>query len=441
MKNLIKEAVRRFVESSKSSKVQLISHFDTDGITSAAIMSKALSRARVNFSLKIVKSLNDDFVKSLPSESLIMFLDLGSGSMQLFSHLKEVYIIDHHEIKTDFLPNTLLINPHLIGDREELCSAGIAYLFAKELDEKNKDLASLAVIGTVGDLVKNKGKLNNEILNDAEVVVKKGLLIYPATRPLDKALEYSSSIFIPGITGNSQGVLELLKEAGIERENGKFKPLLDLNEEETSKLITSIFLRRKDYDNSEIIGDLYLVKFFNKLEDARELSALINASSRAGFSQTSLALCLNNKEAKKEADKIHARYKQELIEALNSVASGIINKIEGRDYIILNAKDKIRDTMIGTVSSIIAFSQNYKEGTLIVGMSYNGDKIKVSMRIAGSFNGNGRKANELIGSVMKFLEGEWGGHASAAGCTIKKTDEEKFIELLKKKLEVEVVQI
>ncbi len=438
MKSLIKGAVKKFLDSSKISRVCIISHFDTDGITSAAIISRALSRARINFSLKIVKSLSDDFVKNLPADAVIMFLDLGSGSLKLFSHLKEVFVIDHHEIKTDFLPNTLLINPHLTGDREELCSAGVSYLFAKELDEKNKDLASLAVIGTVGDLVKNKGKLNNEMLKDAEVVVKKGLLIYPATRPLDKTLEYSSSIFIPGVTGNPPGVLEVLKEAGIERENGKFKSFLDLNNEETSRLITSVFLRRKDYDNSEIIGDIYLVKLFNKLEDARELSALINASSRAGFSQTSLALCLSNKEAKKEADKIHARYKQELIEALNSVESGTIDKIEGQGYIILNARDKIRDTMIGTVSSIMAFSKNYKEGTLIVGMSYNADKIKVSMRIVGS---NGKKANELIGSVMKFLEGEWGGHAFAAGCTIKKADEEKFIEILKKKLDIEVVQI
>ncbi len=439
MKNLIKEAVKRFLESSKSNNVRIVSHFDTDGITSASIICRALSRANISFTLNIVKSLSDDFVRSLPTDSLIIFLDLGSGSLDLFSHLKEVFVIDHHEIKTNYLANTFLINPHLIGDKEELCSAGVSYLFAKELDINNVDLAHLAVIGTVGDLVKNKGKLNMEIESDANVSVRKGLLLYPATRPVDKVLEYSSSIFIPGVTGNPSGVIGLLNDANIPKENGKFKSIVDLSDEENSRLITSIFLKRKDYDNSEIIGNIYLINFFGKLEDAREISALINACSRAGFSHTAFSFCLNNRDSKKEADKIHARYKQEIIDALNYVNSS--QKVEGSGYVIFNAKDRIRDTMIGTISSIMAFSSNYKEGTSIVGMGYFDNKIKVSMRIVRGLNSVDRKANELIGSVMNSFSGEWGGHASAAGCTINREDEEKFIDSIKKRLEIELVHI
>ena len=38
------------------------------------------------------------------------------------------------------------------------------------------------------------------------------------------------------------------------------------------------------------------------------------------------------------------------------------NKIEGKGYIILNAKNQIKDTIIGTIASILSFSKKFKEG-------------------------------------------------------------------------------
>ncbi|MEK6919209.1 MAG: DHH family phosphoesterase [Nanoarchaeota archaeon] len=440
MKVLIKEAVKKFVSSSSSYPVRIISHFDTDGITSASIMCKALSRAGVSFTLNIVNSLTPDFVMGLPTDSLIVFLDLGSSSLKLFGHLKEVFVIDHHDVKSDFLPNTFLLNPHLVGDREELCSSAVSYLFAKELDVNNSDLASLAIIGSVGDLVKGNGPINDSIFFDAQVVVKKGLLLYPATRPLDKALEFSSNLFIPGVTGNSLGAVELLREANIPKDNGRFKSLMDIDDDENSRLITSIIMRRKDYDNSGIIGNIYLVKLFGKLEDARELSALINACSHAGFSQIGVSFCLNNKFARVEADKIHARYKQEIVEAINFV--NFADKTQGQGYVIINSKDRIKDSMMNVVSSLITFSSGYKEGTSIICMSYlNSDKVKVFFRMVGGYEKSGRKADDFISSMMESFSGDWSGHSSSATCTISRVDQDRFVEILRRKLDVEVVQI
>jgi len=378
MKALVKDGVSEFLsflkEDGDNSRVLVISHFDTDGITSASIICRALKRANVNFSLRIVKSLRDDFVLSLPQDRVVLFTDLGSGSLQLFSDLKKVFVLDHHEIKTDPLDNTFLINPHLLPDSkyEDICSAGIAYLFSKCLasslskDGENKDLSNLAVIGMVGDLIRTVGKYNNEILSDADVTVKKGLQIYPSTRPLDKALEYSSRIMIPGVTGDIKGVLRLLREAGIKKDNGKFKSLIDLDEEENSRLITGVVLRRKGLDNSNLIDNIYLVKFFNKLADAREISAKINACSRLGRSEVALGFCLGSKKFDKLSEDIYADYKQHLVSALRFVESAKESKIIGDDYVIINAKDKIRDTIIGTVTSILSFSSKYKEGTAIL---------------------------------------------------------------------------
>jgi len=76
---------------------------------------------------------------------------------------------------------------------------------------------------------KDINKTRNRIINEANVRIKKGLLIYPSTRPLDKALEYSARPFIPGITGDSKGTFNLLKEIGIERTGKNYKSLIDLD--------------------------------------------------------------------------------------------------------------------------------------------------------------------------------------------------------------------
>ncbi len=260
------------------------------------------------------------------------------------------------------------------------------------------------------------------------------MLLYPATRPIHKTLEFSSSLFIPGITGDPKGIANLLKEIGIEKQNGEYKSLIELNEQENSKLITAILLKTKKL-GEEIIGNIYLVKFFNRLEDAREFSAMINACSRLGHSNVALSFCMDGKKARKEAESIYAEYKQHLIAALGYAEH---NKIEGKGYVILNARDRIKDTMIGTVASIIAMSRNYEEGTIIIATSYDNEKLKVSARVAGR---NGRNVREILQSSLNKIPAECGGHPLAAGCLIPKEKEIEFLENLTKNLELEVVKI
>ena len=282
----------------------------------------------------------------------------------------------------------------------------------------------------------NLDKLNNKILEDGEIKRKRGILIYPSTRPLNRTLEYCSEPFIPGVSGNIKGVLELLRESGLSPKNGKYKSIIELTEDEMEKLSTSIILRNPKVKNREIIGDIFLIKFFNKLEDARELSAVINACSRLGKSHVALQLCMEVPKAKKTAEEIYIKYKQLIISGLKFTSES--EKIHGKNFIIINAKDKIKDTMIGTIASILSYSSIYEEGTAIVAMAYCKNKIKVSARNVGK---KGRNLRELLKSVVDKTEGEIGGHYSAAGCIIKKEKEDEFIELLRKNLEVEVIKV
>src|SRR3989344_386411 len=397
MEEIIKEAKNRLDSLSKSKKIKIISHYDTDGITSAAIFSRALQRANKPFSVEIIKNLEVDYIESLGEKDILIFLDLGSGSLAHLAKKKtEIFVFDHHEISSEIPGNITLINPLLLGE-ENVASSALCYLFAISLSEQNKDLANLAVIGMIGDMFDgNIGKKYEKILRDSEVLTKRGLMLYPATRPLDKVLENSLSFYIPGVTGSSSGTLELLRDAGIQKNLKSFKSLAELTEKEMSDLTPSILLRipeNNSISNSDLIGNFYLVKLFNRLEDARELSALINACGRMDFPYTALGFCLGNKNLRSEAEKIYTKYRKTISSALEQISE--IDKIEGKNYIIINAKDKIKDTIIGTLASIISFSPLYPEGTAIITMAYleEKNKIKVSARLAGR---NGRNVRETL---------------------------------------------
>lgn len=434
----IKLVIDKIDNISKQKPIKVISHYDADGITSAAIFARALQRWGKAFSLSVVKGLEEDFIKSLPEDHLLIFLDLASGSLDYLKNKNtEVIILDHHEIVQEIPSNVTMVNP-LIDNHDMLSAAGICYLFAKTLSKENVDLANLAIIGMVGDVLdKNVHKTYEEILADANAVIKKGLLIYPSTRALDRTLEYCSNPYIPGVTGNYKAVVELLKEANIPRIDGRFKSLNELTEDEMSSLVTSIMLRGVDQNKiTALIGNLYLLKFFNKLEDAREFSALINACSRMDRPHISLGFCLGNKKFKEEAEKVHLEYKQHIVSALKYVTDS--EKITGNKYAIINAKDNIKDTIIGTVASIISQSPAYEEGTVIVALAYNEDKIKVSARIAGR---EGKNVREVLHKAVLTMGGEVGGHPKAAGCLISKEKESIFIEELQKVLELELIKV
>jgi len=441
----IQNFAKEFLEKTEKKDILIISHFDTDGITSAAILGKTFKKLDRNFSFKIVKSLDKETIENLSKTKVLVFLDLGSSNIQDISELKNmVFIIDHHEIALNSsLPeNIKMVNPHLYGS-EELSGSCLSYLVSRELVKKDSASANLAVIGMVGDIMEKKiGPITSTILGDADITIKKGILLYPSTRPLNKALEYCSNPYIPGVTGDSTGASNVLREAGIEFNQKGYKALIELNESEMERLVTAIALRMPDHEKmSEFIGNLFLVKFFNKLEDARELSALINACSRMGDSNTALLLCMGNETARKHAESIYIKYKQNLIEALKHMNTH--PKIEGKQYVIMNAKDKIQDTIIGTVASIMSMSALYKEGTVIITMAYNQDKIKVSSRICGrdKKEENSRNLKQIMDEITELIGGESGGHKFAAGCVIGKDKEEAFIDLVKKKLDFEVVKI
>jgi len=128
----IERFTKLLLEKVKNKKVHVVSHHDTDGITSAAIMIKTLERLSKQFSVKILKQLSEEDIDMFPKDNLTLLLDLGSSHLEELSN-KNVVIIDHHEIKK--MKRVNMLNPHLLKDSEDLCSAELCYLVSKQINE------------------------------------------------------------------------------------------------------------------------------------------------------------------------------------------------------------------------------------------------------------------------------------------------------------------
>ena len=171
---------------------------------------------------------------------------------------------------------------------------------------------------------------------------------------------------------------------------------------------------------------------------------MVNACSRLGQSDTALRFCMEIPGSRKEAEEIHIKYKQHIISGLDFAAKS--EKIVGKGFVVINAKDQIKDTIVGTIASILSNSSVYPRGTVIIAMAYYDDKVKVSARVSGRNQSNNvgkerKNVREILNSIIQEIGGEVGGHEFAAGCIITKSKEKSFIEAIKKSFEVELVKI
>ncbi|GAG16360.1 unnamed protein product, partial [marine sediment metagenome] len=261
-------------------------------------------------------------------------------------------------------------------------------------------------VGDYGGLARLGDLAETIVSNAEEVSVKKSLMLFPATRPIHKALEFGSKIYIPGITGSLDGALKLLKKAKIPlRDNGEYRTLLDLSKEETARLLDLLSEKTTDAETlRSTLGNIYLIKFFGHLEDARELSMLLNACGKMGHGDLAISFCMGSKKAKFFAENIYIKYKHLLLNGLKWI--GMKDKIEGQGYVIINAGHEIKDTIIGTTLSILSASFTYAPKTILIGLSSTDDgRTKISSRIVGKRASN-INLQKTIEPIARAVGGE-----------------------------------
>ena len=454
---MVRNAAEAFKQFDKKKSVRLISHLDADGVSAASIMIKLLNNDDRKYSLSIVQQLNKAVISQLSAEryDCFIFTDIGSGVLSDIKELlngRKVFILDHHSIEENQdIGDILFVNPHICGidGGKEISGAGVVFKFACSVDKSMEEFAHIAIVGALGDLQEKNGfsRLNNEILTVAiqkgRIRVVKGLRIFGTqTKPLHKALEYCTDPYIPGVSGSESGAIQFLYQIGIDPKNGNgWKKIVHLDEEDMKKLVTGIIMKRLDESNpDDVLGNIYILPHEEEespTRDAKEFATLLNACGRLGRASHGIGACLGDKKIKKQAIRSLADYKKEIVNALNWYNDNKFSDdvLWGSGFVIINAKENVMSTMIGTLASILSKSNLMAKNTFILSMARGNDhNTKISLRTTNNLNG----ALDLRSIIDEIIDGignsESGGHQNAAGAVIPSDNESMFIDAAKQVL-------
>ncbi|MCX8158416.1 MAG: DHH family phosphoesterase [Candidatus Diapherotrites archaeon] len=436
-------------------KVNIISHYDADGLCAAAILAKTCKRSNIDFNVKIIKQLYKESIEEIKKmEGSFVFADLGSGQIDLIrNNFSNFLILDHHQTVSKL--ETSHINPYFfsIDGNIDISGSGLSYLLAKEISIRNKDLSSLAIVGSVGDMQDFSGRLqglNRLILSDAVdsklIEATNDLRLYGrVSRPLVQFLEYSTNPILPGLTANEKACIRFLNKLGIElKNNGRWRSYSDLTIEEKKTFVSSliVYLTEKNFPEfriKELFGEVYTLlneSSNSPLRDAKEFATLCNSCGRHSKADLALAVCMGDREESySKAISLLTQHRKELREGLKFIKDKGL--VEYEKFYFIDAENSVRDSLIGIIVGMLYSSSLLPENKPIIAMAYYEDgSVKVSARATKYLIDKGLNLGRILKEICSEISDatDGGGHKIAAGCKIKKENKELFIKLLNEKL-------
>jgi single-stranded-DNA-specific exonuclease len=449
-----KPAVELFLKHVEmGSRIRIVTHNDADGLASGGILSVVAHRGGAAFRTSSEKKLDDKLVKSLAEEnpSLIVFTDFGSGYTDLIAEnlSQDVIILDHHLPAEHEAGNIVHVNPmlHGIDGARMIAASGICYLFAREVDDGNRDLSCLGVVGALGDQ-QDKGErktltglnklIEEDAVRDGFLDKHVGLIFYGyETRPLAKAIAYTTTPYIPGLSGDEGACVAFLREVGIPINDGdRLRALADLTDEERRTLFSAMSSHMVSMGCDagavhQLIGTIYTFRLEEPstcLRSGREYGSLLNACGRMNRPGVGLSVCLGDRgEAMAEAQEALDLYRRKIGSSLDLVREN--EMVEERDNIyVIRAGDSIDDTVIGVVSGILLSQGILKKMKPIISTAVSeDDQVKVSARGTEELALRGLHMGVVMQKAAEAVGGGGGGHDVAAGAYVPIDKEEEFI--------------
>lgn len=453
---LAKEVVK---VARQGKKILVVTHLDADGLASGAIIFTALSRKQANVTVRSVPDLVPEGIAELAGLSFdyLIFTDLGATLIKELSAAFDgrYLVVDHHQLAEEYMASTSVVNAWQYGfdGGREACSSTMAYFFARAIDDGNRDLSHLAVVGAVADRQdsgpgRSLTGLNRKALEDAQsaglVTVTKDLAFTGReTRPVHEAIALTSTPYMPGLTGSKDAALAALLKSGLElKVEGRWRTTSELSPEEKMKLtelIASVAASGgsgADVING-LVGDVYVLQYedsFTPLRDAREFATLLNACGRTGGAGLGMAVCMGDRsDSLRQAMKSLSDYRAGISKAI----SGIVDdpsRIERHGQLVMVKADGIVDEkMLGPVTSILTSFPEYRDRVVVARTDAGESEIKISGRVGDFYQGTVNLAATMK-EVAEAIGGVGGGHSMAAGAKIPRSQGEPFAKLLLRRM-------
>jgi len=429
-------------------EITIISHIDADGISCEAILSQAISRLEIPVKSVFVRQLEPLTMPQVPDDaSLKIFSDLGAGQQNLMAERgfaeKDVLIIDHHvsqPCEREYTQVNCLPYGHT-----RMSAAGVSYLVAKQLDNANIDLAQLAVIGNVGDMMAREkcglvGPAREIIVEDgirhgSVDVRKKDLNCYgTATRPVHLSLAYNDDPFVKGISNNPEAARQFLKKLGIRQQapDGRWYVWEELSDDDRRTIISG--LAQQLMANGEKTDRLLMESYRfpgeiprTPLRNAQEYATLLNACGRWSKPQIGGAILRGDRgTAYRDAEHMLNNHRAILRELLQYIVDRGVKELEFLQW--LHVGGKYPDTIVGIGAGMALSKLNANKPILIMcEVPEDRNLTKVSMRTTERVVEKGIDLQQALAEASAEYGGGGGGHKIAAGAYIPKPAEEEFV--------------
>ncbi|MCX6700988.1 MAG: DHH family phosphoesterase [Methanomicrobiales archaeon] len=430
----------------RQQEVTVISHIDADGISSEAILSQAIAREGIAVKSVFVRQLEPLTMHQVPKDRTFkIFTDLGAGQQNLLQERgldpEDVLIIDHHVsqpcetpyVQVNCIPHGLL----------KLSAAGLAYLVARRLDPDNCDLAKIAVIGNVGDMMARehcgltgpaRGIVEDGVTHGSIVVRPHDLNCYgTSTRALHVCLAYNDDPFISGISNDVNGARRFLKKIGIQGDDGRRDLIWEgLPFPERKKIMCALVeqLMANGEPFERLFCETYLFpgeREGEPLRNAQEFATVLNACGRWARPDIGGAICRGDRSiAYRDAKKMLANHRAVIRELLQFILDTGVAELTHLQYI--HVGNRFPDTIVGIGAGMALSKLNWQKPILILcELPEDATLVKASMRTTERIVARGVDLQAAASTVSAEFGGSGGGHKIAAGAYIPRGSEERFV--------------
>jgi len=429
-------------------EITIISHIDADGIACEAILSQAISRQEIKVKSVFVRQLEPLTMQQVPQDdSFKVFADLGAGQQNLMMERgfteKEILIVDHH-ISQPCEREYTQVNGLPYG-HTRMSAAGVSYLIARQLDGSNIDLAKLAIVGNVGDMMAREkcglvGPAREIIVEDgirhkSVEVRKKDLNCYgTATRPVHLSLAYNDDPFVKGISNNPEGARQFLKKLGIRQQtpDGRWYVWEELEIEDRRRIISA--LAEQLIANGEKVDRLLAETYCfpdepprTPMRNAQEYATLLNACGRWAKPAVGGAILRGDRgQAYRDAEHMLNNHRAIIRSLLQFIIDTGVKEMENLQWLHVGGKHP--DTIVGIGAGMALSKLNPDKPILIMcEVPEDTSLTKCSMRTNERVVGRGIDLQQALNEASTEYGGGGGGHKIAAGAYIPKTAEQEFV--------------
>jgi len=427
------DAAKQIRSMPEHTKIRVISHYDADGISAAAIICKALYRTGFNFHATLMRNPFDKGLKRISEEEneLVIFTDMGSGQIETIEKMKsQSIIIDHHQpIKNKTNDNVLQINCNHFGinGNYEACGATLAFSVAYALDQENFDLASLAIVGATGDKQYIGGfkGYNQKIITQAikQGIIKEKTAIKLSGETIFDSLFYSIDPYYSTISGDKTNIDSFLEKIGIDKQT----KIDDLTDETLKKIHSYLILKliQKDCEKN-ILDTVIRPRYYSENIDFEfeRFADLLDACGKGGSRGLALSVALGDKKFISDALNAEKEYKQKILDEIIKLEKEGFKEKQSFRFFYSN------DSSLGGVIGGIATNFILDIKKPLLSITRNDGEIHVSGRGNQYLVSKGLDLGFAMKEASTKFGGHGGGHAIASGATITGEKEEEFLNLV-----------